>query len=1836
MDVLSTPHVPCLALVLGSETSLTALHQSLSAFPRGVTYPQFRHILLSHLATMLASPTHHRLTTPTPPFAHAVVEARFHSLSSPALPHADASFAGDEAAAAIRAAAAAEPSRCVPAAPASPPTSSSQEGQSGTNREEARVRRVRTRQELAGLSAAPVDAMKQLFNRIDVGNAQRVTWENVLDYMVAEAGAGLMEARYRANKTKIYSFSRALRCSLTQHRSSPSPAAPIAPPASSPSQRRPLQEETQKSVKKLFYRRFYGDGQDTSARGPQAKTSNSLIKSSSTSAKQKPVRVEEDLSLIRVVDGLESHNTVFFVSSRNGPFLLYSKDTLERVFTAPPGMLGDAVPTAVAYLAHIDFFLCYSTDDRLLRGWSALLAQSIATVAVTPLLVEGFVRRMRTMPVSSPTYADYADSVFLGDSYGHVLHVTAPRGRGGGMEFVVQRTYSGLHSRHSGGLVDFCVYGGFLYSSGFDGRVVATSLTTGQSSEVGSVDHEHLHALVYVPARGGLVAATSSTRHLLWWEANSQSALPGVPFKHAGYGDHAAAIVAVEYVADSNYLASADCDGVVKIWEVDTQRCVQSFQSSRLTDDGVGGHGGSEEIVPGTTLTSQRRAQGGGAATTSHLTSSAGRDMMMLAHNGLHSLLSESSGTSHVGSAHCHSLSYCAATEELMCGFTNAVTCWGLHSNRNPFMYDEEEVCQDIVYDVRNQTFLLQSATRLSVWDSVHGVRLNLLDRTKVRSASHTTADIKSMCLDDLGSRVFVAGSDGNIYVYSTRAVATDATNDTEGSLHLWHTAAVAPSTTITTTSHSFPVEGSDATAPTTAPVVIEQMYFSSTLRTWLAITSCGTLLVLIETDDEQSGPPATVNISPFALRQMRVSEELGLVVIVDAQESVFLCDMEAWADAPVTCSLAPYGHIVDLTFLGAAPVLVTVHVGGVCRCWSCPPAVECFELLGMLHHPQLPPPVTALKGKVSSLDHTQRPSSAVVPSVHPPKTLSASMATVADLATCKSTRTPSATFSHSAVTSARPLTASLRYMCTVSTSRDTSRHLASATHGRCETDYAETTGVAGLGKTRLFASTAVPRRWANAPSDFAENTAASRGGGTAGTAGAAATLRARESLSPESLILNMEERAKALAGEAAELTSVSFDERSHRLFIGDAQGLVHIYRMCELLQYYRLPRCTYACRPAFSLFSEARVQQPSPTKNADDVDDDIREMVHGVTRAVITPTLVRSVEVHVRHRDRSVGRRRSHSFATAAAQLPALQQLCDQHTHEASGVVCVRWLASRGVLATSGNDHEVWLLSADGEKLGFLSAERLAPRPKTTILPTAVLMPPNKAHGTAGLLGESLLSGQPPGLEDALPLQRPFLLPPVEPLAEGESIDSFAVMKLKTPPAYCTHAVATRADFLFNQTSKGVLFQREENDASTTRLTGMSTAVAGGRHNNNINDCGRGACLDTPFPPAAPRRWASNAPQLSHTSRALVDFLAALNSTAGGQQEKKEKPKSTVAAPAGAARSDAPQSLASKPLSFPAPTKRVNRSPAQVRFSKSGKMVQSADVAEGGTARASPYCAADAVAAVNGSDRLSTAKANAAAADATSNAAAAAASLVVAKADEAPCGLQKQLLDPVHDVSCSDVSGITLASTMQDTGVNLLPFHFAEVPSQHGPPLRRQNISEARVNAARDTEVDAETSDACLWVTGVPLGHPPTRSCVLAPAQCSSAIPLRRQLFDLSTQMPPSSRCGRLALPSPLRPKAISGGVANSHGRVGQGENESSIPALMPAGAGRGMLLMQRAATASSARASGPASASAAAATARISPMLAYASSIQSDATLELYSRELRQRLRRPRRSHS
>ncbi|KPI86082.1 hypothetical protein ABL78_4843 [Leptomonas seymouri] len=1672
MDVFKPEHVPCLALIFGDEESLTSLHYHFAAFPRGVTYPQFRHILLPYLHSEPEADAEQETTIvllpPLPGFPDAQQAPRppvfTQDLSFPTPPIVAratprGSFAG--------------------AVTSSPREDRAQEHQNA-NRGQARLRRVRTRHELAGLCAAPVDPIKQLFNRIDVENEQRVTWNNLLDYVVAEAATGAAEACYSTNRSTIYSFSRALRCSAKQRR--PKARGPSSQHQQSGSARRPTEA--------LTYKRFHLDLCGTQAAVPRTVTRND---SSGT------IYIEDDLAIIRILDGLESHSSVFFVSSRSHPFLLYGKQSFERAFTAPPDMLDGSVPTAVSYLSDIDLFLCYSTDDRLLRGWYSLLAPSIATVAVSPLLVESFVRRMRTMPTNSPTYAEYSESVFLGDSHGHVMHITAPRGRGGGMEFVVQRTYKGLHSRSSGGLVDFCLYGSYLYSSGCDGRIVATSLITGQLSLVGSVEREHLHALVYIPEHNGLVAATTSTRRLLWWEAGSQGALPGVPFEPVGHGDHAAAIVAVVYVAESDYLASADCDGVVKVWEMATHRCVQSFQSSRMNDGGVSGSGGSEEVTPGSTLTSRGRMKRDTGAVNNSV-SSAGRDMMMLTHNGLHSLLSESAGANQVGSAKCHSLAYCSQTEELMCGFANSITCRGLRSSKSPYMCDAEELCQDILYDARHQTFLLWSATRLSVWDGVHGGRRGVLDRTKLKNSSPTRAEIKAVCLDDLGSRIFLSAGDGNVYVYSTQTLLTNAANGVDESCLLWSDANF--------------VTGANS-KPT--PAFVEQMYFSSILRIWVGITSGGMLLVRTDLGSQQTVPTATVSVSSCMLTHLRVSEELGLVAVVDSQHVVYLYDMEAWSDVPKTRSLAQYGRIVDLTFLDTAPVLVTVHVGGVCQCWSCPPAVECFEVLGTLYHPQFTPP---LRNKKEGQGDASHPVDATASDcVSPLAKLPASTATTGDSTTSMTTRAAHPTLPHR--TPDRPLTSTSRENRPLFIGVDTSRPGIAKSGAGERNDYKDAVEAGALGSVKEgHLSASGSHTWANNTVDL-DN--AHRTGSHDG-----------QSPTLEALIVTPKAVAKSLSRAENDFTSVSYDGQSHHLFLGDAHGVVHIYRMCEILQRYKLPRCSYYARTAFSLFAKRLHQRICKGKDGGERDINDEPAV-----AVFHPVLLRSVDVHVCHRDRSVARKRSLSLA-AATRLPHHEQQSKPkpRKHVAGGVVCVRWLASRGVLATSGNDHEVWLLNAEGDKLGFFSSERAPPQPKSTALSSSLLQQ-SKALGRESL-AMSLISRKSAALDDALILQRPFFLPPAEPVEEyahGSAAQPAGM------PECCTHSNLTR-EALSKRASRFLQLPLDVYDDGA--LAVVATAPPADRADRHA---------DEPHTlPSLPQLTSSDGSLPPRPTCSLADYLASPKFKASLEKMRTEwrvvqgGPNLTKNA------TSSSSSRLSSPLAAAFATSPRPHPPLEPGLSHSFSQRQS-----------------------------------------TAN-----------------CG---------QEISYSYTSRNTIQSTQPNVGTPVSAAPSAELLDRETFLLNLNN-EYVPVSPAQSAEVKKRACGASLVISGVTLQRPSTGPRLYEGFLHSSLKP-EKCTFASSIRVLP--RRERLALSSPLRPMTT--GRVVSVGRVGEPE-EDRFTQLSNEFLTRRMRSPPRhVATAPSAQTKGKA--------ATCSLMLAYASAEEGSETLELYSRELRQRLRRPRLSN-
>ncbi|CAC9545607.1 conserved hypothetical protein [Leishmania infantum JPCM5] len=1072
--------------------------------------------------------------------------------------------------------------------------------------------------------------MKHLFNRVNIHNQQRVTWENFVNYLVAEASTDTTGTRLSSNTFNQFTFSRRLR-SQSKH------------------SQKQLKPKRSTSAETLAFKRYCRGVQEVPK---AARTSADREGDAGRGHAAVGVREDEDLGLIRFLDGMPEHKSLFFASTRSCPFMLYSKNTLERVYSAPPNMLPGVIPSAVCYLAAHDLFVCYSPDDRLLRGWGALLSNTLTVTTITPLLLEGLVRRIQVMPRESPTYGDYMETVFLGNSLGQVLRVTAPRGRSSGMEFTVAQTYANLHTRKSGGLVDFCVYGVHLYSSGFDGRLVATSLLTGKSFDLGRVANEHLTTLVYVAGHDWVVAATSCGRQLLWWEAHSHGTLPGTLFDVAGHGEHNACIIALVYVAAADQVVSADCEGVVKVWDASTQRCVQSFRSSRVPQR----HKGSLCSV----LANEAKASSANTRTAAHAGSGllAGNLAGLFANLGLLALLPAGAGqASHVGGPQCHSLIYCASTQELLCGFSNSIVCWGLHSRDSPLACDAEEVCYDVFYDIRTSTFLVQGATRLSVWDGVHGYRRGVLSQVTESGISQVGADIKAVCIDELGSRAFISLSDGRVVWHTTQKLASDASQCTPATAAVWWQA-----------------KSSGSGAEASGPPFVEQMHYSSISRTWIAITSNGTLLVRSEEDNQEVGFSATISVSASPLIQLRVSEELGLAAVTDTQRTVYIYDMQAWMDAPVTKRLAMYGGLVDLIFLDSAPALVTVHAGGVCRCWSCAPAVERFKLLSAFCHPQHPTPKLATAATVEA----ERAWMQVIGRTH-----LASAGTTRGRPHMQSPATPPCyhtiaappTGIHNTLqiagTSASPLGVVLPKLACFS--RPGSACVASgpATPALCasqrgslnplrlgsvlERTSADQTEVSGEGASSLMK---LPMFTGRPATEALRDTRAGDGWTSTATTPTA----------------------------SVEFTSAAYDGRQHHLFLGDSEGVVHTYSMCPLLQAYTLPRCSHASRPAFSLTAATEF-------TGADADD-----------GFAVPKLVRSVQVHLHHSTAT----EPDAEARAGCTYRDNMSTATRRDNDRCGVVCVRWLDDRGVLATSGYDQEVWFLDCNtGEKVACLSTER-------------------------------------------------------------------------------------------------------------------------------------------------------------------------------------------------------------------------------------------------------------------------------------------------------------------------------------------------------------------------------------------------------------------------------------------------------------------------------------------------------------------------------------------------
>lgn len=1276
--------VPMLAIVLGNESSLTALHHEWQAFPHGATYPDFRRLLEPYVRPPSTSRTSLRASI-------AVLRERGMPRRSTArLTPGSASS---------------RPRSRQFAVPTSPPLAGASD-YAGSNRDADRGRRVRSREELAGAAARPVDVVKQLFNRVDIHNQQRVSWENLVNYLVAEASVDTTGTKLLTSASNQYTFSRRLR----------------GKPKAVQQQRKPTEGT---SAEALTYHRFHRDVKDTAkAAAPRAGAAD-LDDDQPTSA----TADDEDLALIRFLDGLPGHRSLFFVSSRSNPFMLYSKETLERVFSAPPELLPDGIPSAVAYLPTCDLFLCYSPDDRLLRGWFSLLSVHVVTTTVRPLLLEGLVRRMRTMPRKSPSFAEHAETVFLGDSFGHILRVTAPRGRGGGIEFKLAQTYANLHTRESGGLVDFCVYGGHLYSSGFDGRLVVTSLANGQSSELGSTLNEHLTALVYVAGHNWVVAATSCGRELLWWEAHSHSSLPGAAFDPAGFGMHSGGIIALSYVASSDQVVSADCDGTVKVWDVTTQRCVQSFRSARVPQPrgrSVGGAPVEELKVSGTNP--RATAHSGTGLVAGNLAS-------LLVNLGLLALLPAGAGqASHLGGPQCHSLIYNDVTQELMCGFVNTIICWGLHGHANPRVCDAEEVCYDIFYEIRTCTFLLLSATRVSVWDGVHGYFRGALSHVARSGVSQTGAEIKAVCVDELGSRLFISfHGGGGVVVHSTHALAADAGQCTpETAVQWWSPRA----------------PGSNGEQP-----YVEQMHYSSVLRTWIAITSSGALLVQTEEDNQEVLFSSTISVSTAPLTLMRLSEQLGLVAVADAQKAVYVYDMHAWTDAPSTKLMTAFGGLVDMLFLDNAPALVTVHTGGVCRCWSCAPTAERFELLGVLCHPQHPAPdvVTTMTveteraaAAAAALERAQMGSTGGSRGRHQPGQTQLPPLSRANLALASGSRDggdggAAAAMLRSGVFASRPPSSAGGSRPATATVRSSQRPPSRA---------------AGYGGGNAPAAS-----FADYSVTVNEATAAFKD--SLGSLGNSGQEDARERLSGQDE-LNATLQAMTEMSACAEFTCATYDGRRHYLFLGDSEGAVHTYRMCALLQAYKLPRCALTSRPAFSLAASASLRGAG---------SEVQQHLS---------LFVRTVHVHVG----------PSAVPESVTDAGVSQQ--GRRRRERSGVVCVRWIGDRGVLATTGHDHEVWFLNSECQRLACLSAERAPPRPEDPDRPlTSTGSRPATSSREAARLTSGLANFS--GTFNAS-FQAPvhgFTLPPIPRSDEAGADGASAFPVTEKQPCCCTHNTA-------------------------------------------------------------------------------------------------------------------------------------------------------------------------------------------------------------------------------------------------------------------------------------------------------------------------------------------------------------------------------------------------------------------------------------------------------------
>lgn len=551
--------------------------------------------------------------------------------------------------------------------------------------------------------------------------------------------------------------------------------------------------------------------------------------------------------LPRLIHSLPGH-WVFALSTRSTPLALYRKSDLSHVKTFTPADLGSTTPSFLDYLPRLDTIFYYSSEDSYLRGWTFLLSQNNSS-SITPLRIEGAVQKMRT----SPQYFPF--SVFLATSHGKLFRVDVTFNRSGS-DLRVVKVYEGLHDYQKGGILDFAVSETSFFSTGFDHRILSINIQTGQVTVIGS-SKECVYLLDYCPTFS-LVIGVSYQHELLYWDAKGLVAVPGTPFNCAREKGHFHLIKKLVCAKDLPHCVTVDCNGEVKMWDLKALECVQTIRID-------------------------------------------GRSADVVDEESIYLIKTTPAASADIFIEPIVDVAYFEESHELVSCTKDTLYLLEYNLKEDVYICDLDQVSQ-IFYDVRERTFILQGSTRITTWDAISGVRKRFSDRAFFPEISSERKDIVALCVDDVGSRIFVSLRTKEIEVFDTISTSTP--------IELLRISTQLP-----------------------------EMLYSSYFKLLLGLSEDGR--IFYRNEEEEVPCNVVSKIASTKLYSLSISETLGLLAYCSFGGSLFLHDLRKMDGAPQSFSVSQ--PILFCKLLECAPILASAHEKGNITLWSCPPIAEVF-----------------------------------------------------------------------------------------------------------------------------------------------------------------------------------------------------------------------------------------------------------------------------------------------------------------------------------------------------------------------------------------------------------------------------------------------------------------------------------------------------------------------------------------------------------------------------------------------------------------------------------------------------------------------------------------------------------------------------------------------------------------------------------------------------------------------------------------------------------------------------------------------------------------------------